>query len=532
MSNQRKHFLLLRIVFYLGLACSTACCTYLENVKKQSKYSRIQETNPSQRNLKHLIDRQTFLVYGRVLDDKKLYSGLSFAVVAYSNRYANNELVDATRVAHTGTHFGMNLPDGTYELLVLADRDRNGRLNHSEVIGRRQIDLNAEAYPDKVVDNIDIALSAPEAVDWTINIPVPEIPQSQESLFYPKGAIRSLDDSLFDSEIAALGMYEPAAFSEKAPTMFYALEEEKPYKIPVVFVHGMGGSAREFAPIVNRMDRQRYKPWFFYYPSGRDLDQLAEIFYDIYLSGAVVSLDAMPLIIVAHSMGGLVVREALNRYRGSKRENRVALLITIASPLGGHPAAATGVKRGPLVLPSWRNLNPASPFINRLFRKPLPPHVKHQLLYTYGNPRKQKRGANSDGVVPLSSQLLPIAQRQASAQFGFNSSHAGVLKDQDAIRHVLGAMSQVKNVYPESHIKVLMRGGYDVDLDDGYSEKEKYYIRTIGKYLYAVASGKLEYGRSPVLERLVKVAHGKVTAKSTVEKAWSKFIEDYPRYSE
>ncbi len=528
-SKQRTHHVLVRMLCYLGLACINVSCTYLDNVTKQSKYSRIHETNPSQHNLKHMIDRQTFLVYGQITDKAKAYAGLSFAVVAYSNRYIDHELVDATDVAHSGTHYGLNLPSGVYDLLVLADQDRNGSLNQSEVVGRHQIELTAEAYPEKVAHNIDLELSALEVVDWVIDIPVPQITPSQESLFYPKGAIRALDDPLFDADIADLGMYEPAAFLEKAPTMFYALEEDS-YRTPVVFVHGMGGSAREFAAIVDRLDQQRYKPWFFYYPSGRDLDQLAEIFYDIYLSGKVVSLDSMPLIIVAHSMGGLVVREALNKYRGNKRENQVALLITIASPLGGHPAAATGEKRGPLVLPAWRDLNPASSFINRLFRKPLPSHVKHQLLYTYGNPGKLNRGENSDGVVPLSSQLIPVAQRQASVQFGFNSSHAGVLKDKDTIRHVVTAISQVKSPFPESHIKVLMRGGYDVDFNDSYSEKDKHYIRTMGKYLYAVAGGKLEYSGSPSLERFVEVAQGKASARTDVETAWSKFIEDYPRY--
>ncbi len=519
------------MLFYLGLVWLNSSCTYLENVTKQSRYSQIQEANPSQHNLKHMIDRQTFLVYGQIFDKAKSYAGLSFAVVAYSNRYINHELVDATDVAHSGTHYGLNLPGGTYDVLVLVDQDRNGSLDQSEVVGRRQIELTDAAYPEKIAHTIDFELSAVEAVDWGIDIPVPRIMQSQESLFYPKGAIRGLDDPLFDSDIATLGMYEPAAFLEKAPTMFYALEEES-YRTPVVFVHGMGGSAREFASIVNRLDNQRYKPWFFYYPSGRDLDQLAKIFYGIYLSGEVVSLDTMPLIIVAHSMGGLVVREALNKYRGSKRENRVQLLITIASPLSGHPAAAKGEKHGPLVLPSWRDLNPASPFMERLFRKPLPPDVRHQLLYTYGNPKKSQRGENSDGVVPLSSQLNPVAQRQASGQFGFNSSHAGVLQDKDAIRHVVDAISRVKSPFPESHIKVLKRGGYDVDLDEDYSKKEKHYIRTMGKYLYAVASGRLEYLGSPTLERFVKVAQGEVKAKTDVEGAWSKFIVDYPRYSD
>lgn len=67
--------------------------------------------------------------------------------------------------------------------------------------------------------------------------------------------------------------------------MFYALEEDEAHKIPVVFVHGIGDSARAFEPIISQLDRDRYKPWFFYYPSGGDLDQLAGLFYNLFLSG-------------------------------------------------------------------------------------------------------------------------------------------------------------------------------------------------------------------------------------------------------
>ena len=87
-----------------------------------------------------------------------------------------------------------------------------------------------------------------------------------------------LDDPIFDSSFSTLGMYDPASFLEQAPTAFYALEEDLGYKIPVVFVHGIAGSAREFENFVEHLDRVRYKPWFFHYPAGGDLDQLAELF--------------------------------------------------------------------------------------------------------------------------------------------------------------------------------------------------------------------------------------------------------------
>lgn len=527
----RSNSHLLRFTIYLFLSCLIASCTYIRNVSKQTEYSRIQKTSPSQRNLKHMIDRQTFFVYGRILDERKLYSDRSFAVAAYSSRYANNELVDSTHIARAGTQYGLNLPDGPYDLLVLADQDQNGFFGREEMVGRRRIELSVEAQPEKVAENIDIELSEQQSADWVIDIPAPEIAHSQESLFFPKGSIRNLDDSLFDSDIAALGMYEPAAFLERAPTMFYALEEDS-YQVPVVFVHGIGGSVREFVPIIDRLDRQRYKPWFFYYPSGEDLDQLAEIFYNIFLSGNAVPTSTKPMIVVAHSMGGLVVREALNKYRGTNRENRLELLVTIASPFGGHPSAAKGEKHGLLVLPSWRDLNPEGIFVDRLFRKPLPLHVNHQLLYAYGNPEKLKLGENSDGVVPLSSQLHPIAQRQSTRQFGFNSSHTDVLKDEGAIRHVIKSIHQVKNIYPESHIEILMTGGYDVGFDSSYSDREKYFLRKMGRYLSALANGMLDSLGDPVLEHFVKASQGKVRAKTDPEVAWLKFIKDYPHYKE
>ena len=529
---ERSKHRLLMILFCLGICCLLASCTYLQNALKQSKYSRIQETNPSQRNLKHMIDRQTFLVYGRMLDKMELYTNLSFAVVAFSNRYIKNELVDSTHLDRVNTHYGLNLPDGAYELVVLADLDRNGVLDQTEVVGRRQIILDVESYPQMVTGNVDIQLSAQNSVDWSINIPVAKTAQSQESLFYPKGTIRNLTDPLFDRDFATLGMYEPAAFLQRAPTMFYALEEDS-FKTPVIFVHGIGGGPREFEMIMAQMNRELYKPWFFYYPSGSDLDQMSEIFYNIFLSGKAVPTSKTPMIIVAHSMGGLVVREAMNKYQGTENENRVDLLVTIATPFGGHPDAAKSVKSAPLVLPSWRDLNPDGSFIKQLFRKPLPPHVNHQLLYTYGNPKTLKLGDNSDGVVPLSSQLHPVAQRQVTEQLGFNSSHADVLKDEDAIQSIVQSISQIRRYeYPEPYINALIAVGFDVDLDADYTDTEKHFIRTMGKFMSLLANGTLGTLGDPVLEHFVQVAQGKAKARTDTETAWIKFSQDYPNYTE
>jgi len=516
------------IMICLFLLCALCSCSYMKHASIQAEYARIQKADPGQVNLKHMIDRETYFVIGRTIDQQARYADLPLVVAAYSSKFKTHERVDTMHFAGAGTHFGLNLPEGDYQLLVFADRDMNRIFDQTEVIGQRVISLNQTTSPDKVLDRIEIQLSSPHRVDWAEAFSKPNIAEPQQSLFYPTGSIRSLDDPLFSENMATLGMYDPASFLEKSPTMFYALEEDLGFKIPVVFVHGVGGSIRAFEPIINQLDRERYKPWFFYYPSGGDLNQLAEIFHRIFLSGKVVKMYEMPMIIVAHSMGGLIVREALNKYDNSKKENKIDLVVTIATPFGGHPAAAAGEKHGLIVLPSWRDVNPENRFIQELFRKLLPETIEHQLLYAYDNPATLKIRKNSDGVVPLSSQLRLEAQRQATGQLGFESSHTEILENEEMISHIFARMDRVKNFYPESHLEVLRRGGYEVKLSDDYSPVSRYVIHTFGRYWMAVSNGTLK-PFFPLQEEFLRVIKGEdPPPKYGVVKDWLRFLKEYP----
>lgn len=520
-----------RILLYLIAAWLLSSCAYLQSVSKQDEFVQSQETNPGQHNLKHIIDRETFFVYGLILDQPGKQTDQPLSVAAYSDRFRPHELVDVTHFAGIKTHYALNLPAGKYELVVLEDKDNNRILDKSEVVGQRKVELKLNTNAVKVLTDFDINLSKSSKIDWQINIPVPQAPKIERSLFYPQGTIRKFDDPIFGPELPALGMYEPAAFLERVPTMFYTTEEFLPYKLPVIFVHGMGGGVREFMPIIEKLDRERYVPWFFYYPSGSDLDQLAENFYRLYLSGKLFPKIGPSMIIIAHSMGGLVVREALNLQQGTKSENTVALLITIASPFGGHPDAASGVKRAPMVLPAWRDLNPDSQFIRKLFRTPLNASIQHKLLYAYANPDTFKLDENSDGVVPLYSQLRPVAQKQSNSNFGFNSSHTGILKDNSAIDHIIKSIHSVKGYYPASHVRVMRAGGYNVELGDSYNEREKYMINVLGKYMAALWKGKLV----PVTtfqRHFIKLSQGNANASHFAETAWLKFITEYPELIE
>ena len=521
----------IRLALTVSLTFCLCSCTYLKYASVQAEYARIQNADPGQLNVKHMIDRETYFVHGRSVDNTGKYERLPKAIAAFSSKYQANEHVGTMYFEVAGSHYGMNLPEGRHDLLIFADINSDGIFGPTEVVGKRSIELNNSSLPDKVLGQVDVELTEPFEIDWDISIDVPDTRGRSESLFFPSGTIRSLDDPIFDSGFSTLGMYDPASFLEQAPTMFYALEEDLGYKIPVVFVHGIAGSARDFEMLVEQLDRSRYKPWFFHYPSGGDLNQLAELFYQIFLSGKVYVSGGMPIIVVAHSMGGLVVREALNKYKGRTGENQVHLFITIASPFGGHSAAATGEEHGLIVLPSWRDLNPDNSFIGNLYRSPLPDFVHHELIYAYQNPGTIKIGENSDGVVALTSQLHPQAQRQASGQFGFDNTHTNILDSEEVATYMWARMEMVKNAFPPSQLNLLQQGGYDVALGDAYSPTTQYAIHTYGKYLMALTKGTV-IPFHPEEKRFIAVVNGEKTPRDDVEEGWLRFLSEYPEFKD
>lgn len=262
-------------IIFLPLLLSS--CTYLKYTSIQAEYARIQEASPSQINLKHMIDRDTFFVVGQTTDRSKKYTNEPMIIAAFSNQFIKNEKVDTMYLNGSGTHFGLNLPPGQYQIVVLADLNRDGILSNDEVIGAKSVILNHQNNPQKIASQVTIELTMMNQRLEFKPFPMPADSHKSTSLFFPTGTIRELDDPVFADHVATLGMYDPASFMELSPTAFFALEEDQIHKIPVIFVHGIDDSPRSFAPIINRLDRDRYKPWFFYYPSGGGFESAREV---------------------------------------------------------------------------------------------------------------------------------------------------------------------------------------------------------------------------------------------------------------
>ena len=166
------------------------------------------------------------------------------------------------------------------------------------------------------------------------------------------GTVAALDDPRFDFDIAKKGMWQFYEFLAEGEAGIYFLEPYDPQRIPVLFVHGMGGTPREFATLIGALDRRRFQPWVLYYPSGARLDAIVT-WLDQIFTRLEVELKVEKAAVVAHSMGGLVARGfALQHWDRSGRD-AVRTLVTISSPLGGIASAGEGVADSPIVVRSW-----------------------------------------------------------------------------------------------------------------------------------------------------------------------------------
>ena len=239
------------------------------------------------------------------------------------------------------------------------------------------------------------------------------------------GTVTDLAQPRFDRDKAKLGMWQPVGFMREGLAGIYFLEPYAPDKIPVLLVHGINGTPRDFDTLVQAMDRKRYQPWLFYYPSGLEISAVGTGLLGM-LNELQREYRFQELHVVAHSMGGLVARSFLNECRKAQECDYVRTFTSISSPFGGASAAQAGVDWAPVVMPVWRDMSPQSRFLGELFASPPPAQVQHHMVFGYHNAGKLS-GASGDGTVPLASQLPLAAQRQAVSIRGFDEDHASIL---------------------------------------------------------------------------------------------------------
>jgi pimeloyl-ACP methyl ester carboxylesterase len=262
------------------------------------------------------------------------------------------------------------------------------------------------------------------------------------TLRFSMGDVVTLDDPRFDAKKASAGMWTPLEALRSSGAGVFFLQPYDPKRIPVLFVHGIGGVPKDFSVMIGRLDKSRFQPWVFYYPSGFRLETPAAALTNN-LPRLREKLGFKTLYIVAHSMGGLVaLRAILDLDANPRHRDLVGLFVSAAAPYAGHSAVKWGLRLTPEPVPSWLDLEPGSPFLKTLER-PLPARIPFYLLFSFRRGNNLLLPMSSDSVVPVESQLPLWAQRDAVRTWGFDCEHMGILTEDAPLATFLSILNRV-----------------------------------------------------------------------------------------
>ena len=416
----------------VALAAMGAGCSYLKWRQERSAGLAALKKEPNLLLEKEVLPENCYVLAGGPDYGKGEGKRPQLLVAAFDHSGHAHELVGSREVIPARGLYGILLPAGSYDLVLLADLDHDGYYSTGEVVGEtpasEPVLVAASAATDGLIvaaPTIAIDLAAPRSYRTAIRLEVDPDPL----------VVDSVADPIFDPTYGELGVYQPAGLLAKV-NVVYSIGDTDFKKTQVVLVHGINGTPRDFATLIPSLDPKRYHAWVFYYPSGLPLDKLGKILALVVQKIAAAGPKDMRLALVAHSMGGLVGRRAVNELCLSGKPDYLRLYASFDTPYGGVESVAGAVKRGTELVPSWIDVAAGSPFLTRMHETDLPEDLPFQLFFGWGLHGQHGPAPAGDGTITLASQLDPRAQAVATGMSGFGQTHVGILSDKDALEEL------------------------------------------------------------------------------------------------
>jgi pimeloyl-ACP methyl ester carboxylesterase len=243
------------------------------------------------------------------------------------------------------------------------------------------------------------------------------------------------DDAMFSADMIATGLWQAPFFLDTYGTALLLAEPWDDGRIPLILVHGINGSPRNFADMAKHFADSPYQPVAFFYPSGMPLAEASE-----QLAARLTELVGRHrpdrFGIIGHSMGGLVAKGILNQKVNDAVLPGWRTFVSIASPWAGIDAAqqAHQLPRHPA---AWDDLAPESAFINKIQRTPFPDELPFYIFFgARSDSRLMSALGNNDGVLTLASVLDSPLGPRARDVFGFYAEHTELLSDPLVLRRL------------------------------------------------------------------------------------------------
>ena len=418
-NNPRPLRNVLVIAVLLSCILILSGCSYFGFYTRKAHWQKTFDRIPTMSVLNRVAPEDSLVLAGQLSKPRKRQESL--LLIATSSQYRQDEKVAVVQLKDSADYYMAFLPKGEYTLYIFADLNHDGDFERNELVGRSAAKVSLEGSKDgTIVDGPSLVLDFenPGRADFRVAVRV-----RPASYLYA-----SLDDEFFAPQFGAEGLYNPTALIAHIQGFFFGLEEYDSSKTTVLFVHGISGTPRDWKFMVDGLDRIRFQPFFFYYPSGLPLDKLGAL-----LAQEIENLHAYSkkrgrgIVLAAHSMGGLVALSAIDKLGEKRASSSLAMYVSFSTPYGGVDSARIGVEKAPFVIPAWRDIATGSDFLVNLGQKPFPKKLPFHLFFTYQDQAIVKMGDSGDGVVTLKSQLSSSLQSAATRIYGFNETHEELL---------------------------------------------------------------------------------------------------------
>jgi len=414
-----KPFLCKFFVWVTATWMLSGCMLYdlHDDLERQDRYGSVSGTVRS--DTSHHKPIQVLLVKVNMLDEH------------------DNTIANSTVMFKPGPFQFFALP-GTYMVGAFEDRNEDMIFQPDEYVGWHGAPDPIIVKPNKKHEGLSVILRSSEQahLQFPLLYELPPFQMSRELVGkFRVGEVVKLSDPRFAAKNGDMGFWEPLEFMEDVGGGVFFLQKYDPEKIPILIVHGAGGNPVEFKHIIKGLNRDKFQPWVLFYPSGMRLGIISK-WVSTTLSILLVQHKFEHLYILAHSMGGLVARDVINRMIREGGGKVLQLFVSLSTPWDGHVFAAKGVKQCPVVIPAWYDMVPGSPFIKSLSKTPLPSHLEYNLFFSYRGGWHLTMPPSNDGTVSLRSELFLPVELSAKKVLGFDVTHGGILSSPAVIERL------------------------------------------------------------------------------------------------
>ncbi|MBU2513964.1 hypothetical protein KJ966_21705 [bacterium] len=392
-------------------------CSYL-NISERDLYV---PQNDVDRKKTEQARNNSSIILGNIRSDTTLQAPV--LIVAYPvNPLDETDGFQNIIVLQQPGNYMMYLPKGQFRIFAVMDVDNDDWFESSEIFAVYDNLNPLELSEGEVKPRVDLDYSAKPFASSFLpqELKIPYVFNGSEYQAQ-NGQVRKIYDVVFDPKNSDIGLWAPSTFMRNFGANIYFIEEYDPGKIPILFVHGSNGTPQDWVYFLIRLDRSRYQPWFFYYPSGVRLPLIANVLYE-----KLIELHEQykfeKLCLSAHSMGGLITRAMLTSNSFEKYNDFIKMYVTLATPWSGFRSADTAVMTSPKKLPVWIDVASRSKFIHNQFRKSLPQTINYYLFF--GKEDLVSKGAAVDQRVFAGS----------TGNYSFDVNHQTILSDRNVIK--------------------------------------------------------------------------------------------------